>query len=174
MKSKLSERCGQAAYCARCTRDYLNGNEVCQMDLPEILFRGQTRKTGERVTVGGKPLPGNWVYGGIFTGSSDHSIIYTYDPIEKVPVYTETLGQYIGKRDKNNTRIFTGDIVRYNGMDHVVAFVNCGFLMVGCLGSRNPGKYLSEHLEVVGNKFDNPELARFILSQAHPALEEME
>ncbi len=174
MKQKLSERCGQAAYCTRCTRDYLTGNEACQMDLPEILFRGQVRKTGEKVSMDGKPLPAIWAYGGVFPGSGDHSIIYTYDPLEKVPVYTDTLGQYIGKRDKNDTRIFTGDIVRYNKMDHVVVFANCGFVMVGCFGPRNPGKYLSENLEVVGNRFDNPEMAQFILRKAHQVPQEKE
>lgn len=31
-----------------------------------ILFRGQTRKKGERVRLDGTPVPSNWVYGGIF------------------------------------------------------------------------------------------------------------
>ncbi len=174
MKKILSAHCGQFAYCVRCHRDYLDGNEACQKNLPEILFRGQTRKLGEEVTMDGKPLPGNWVYGGIFPGSGDYTILYTYEPIQKLCVYTETVGQYIGKMDKNDTRIFTGDIVRFHGMDHVVVFNNCRFVMIGCLGSHNPGKYLSEHLEVVGNRFDNPELARHILSRAYKAADEKE
>lgn len=31
-----------------------------------ILFRGQTRKKGEKVTMSGTPIPSNWVFGGIF------------------------------------------------------------------------------------------------------------
>ena len=43
----------------------------------EILFRGQTRRYGEKVRMGdGKKLPGNWVYGGIFPGTGDFSVIY--------------------------------------------------------------------------------------------------
>ena len=45
--------------------------------MKEILFRGQTRKKGEKVFVGsGKPVDGNWVYGGVFQGQGDFSIIY--------------------------------------------------------------------------------------------------
>lgn len=33
-----------------------------------ILFRGQTRKKGEKVTMSGTPIPSNWVFGGIHYG----------------------------------------------------------------------------------------------------------
>ena len=43
----------------------------------EILFRGQTRKKGQQVMMGtGEEVPGHWVYGGIFPGTGDYSIIY--------------------------------------------------------------------------------------------------
>ena len=32
----------------------------------EILFRGQTRKYGEKVRMNGEKVKSNWVYGGIF------------------------------------------------------------------------------------------------------------
>lgn len=32
----------------------------------EILFRGQTRRYGEKVTLSGEKIKSNWVYGGIF------------------------------------------------------------------------------------------------------------
>ncbi len=37
-----------------------------------ILFRGQTRKRGEKVRMSGGKLPGNWRYGGIFSGTGDY------------------------------------------------------------------------------------------------------
>lgn len=65
-----------------------------------ILFRGQTRKKGEKVTMSGTPIPSNWVFGGIFpqNNGGDFAIIYQQDPeIQKFPVYAETVCQYTGK-----------------------------------------------------------------------------
>ncbi len=138
-------------------------NALSLLDHPEPFFRGQIRRHGEKVKQDGTPLPSEWAYGGIFPGDGDFSIIYTRDPVAKKVVYTNTVGQYIGKRDKNNTRIFTGDIVQYNGNRYLVCFFFCGFVLVGNFGIRNPGKYLSENLEVVGNKHDNPQLAQIAL-----------
>ena len=80
----------------------------------EILFRGQTRKCGEKVRMGdGEKLPGRWVYGGITPGIGDFSIIYggenendPSDGLEKWVVYSATVGQFTGLMDKNGKRIF--------------------------------------------------------------------
>ena len=77
----------------------------------EIIFRGQTRKKGQKVNMAGDKLPGIWVYGGIFLGTGDHSIIYGEDHMElsgrglgKHIVYTETVGQFTGQNaDQNET-----------------------------------------------------------------------
>lgn len=134
----------------------------------KVLFRGQTRKLGEKVRMtDGKKLPGHWVYGGIFHPDNDGSfaIIYSYDPIEKYAVHADTVGQYIGRDDVNGTKIFTDDICKINGESNlyiVTADANSAairfldikkhqllsfadnFLSTGCI-------------EVVGNKYDNPE-----------------
>ena len=67
-----------------------------------IMFRGQIRKKGEKVTYGGIPLPGIWVTGGIFpqNGTGDKAIIYSQKPaVEKYVVYADTVGQYTGVSD---------------------------------------------------------------------------
>lgn len=81
-----------------------------------ILFRGQTRKKGKKVTMSGTPIPSNWVFGGIFpqNNGGDFAIIYQQNPeIQKFPVYAETVCQYTGKNDKYGGKIFENDIITY-------------------------------------------------------------
>lgn len=64
-----------------------------------ILFRGQTRRKGERTSISGIPLPGIWVTGGVFPQNKgyDYAIIYQQNPkVEKYVVHTDTIGQYTG------------------------------------------------------------------------------
>ena len=144
----------------------------------EILFRGQTRKYGEKVRMGdGQKLPGHWVYGGVLQGVGSHSIIYggenVNDPgenLDKWCVHTDTLCQYTGMKDKNDKKIFEGDIVKDNsGVVYPVVFSLTGF----CLKYAPPhscgfhydllplSNYWHAHgaiIEVIGNIHDNPEL----------------
>ena len=136
----------------------------------EILFRGQTRRFGEKVkNFAGDPMPSNWVYGGVCCGEGAFSIIYAYMdgekeiPIEKHIVFTDTIGQYTGLTDKNGKKIFEGDICKhrsnYSGeyIISVVTYTDGEFLaMVG----NNSGFCLSDKLEVIGNIHDNPELLK--------------
>lgn len=138
----------------------------------EILFRGQTRRKGEKVNMRGQPIPGNWVYGGIFpqTNGGSYSIIYTYEPLDKWPVYAETVGQYTGLMDRRFQRIFEGDVIRhYNDRSNTSAFAvgvvyweqsDCSFKQKDVGTGRVYTLSPTCNYEVIGNIYDNPELAR--------------
>ena len=82
----------------------------------KILFRGQTRRKGERTSISGEPLPGVWVTGGIFPQNRgyERAIIYTQDPkVEKYVVYAETVGEYTGIDDVFETPVFEDDIITF-------------------------------------------------------------
>lgn len=86
------------------------------MSTRKILFRGQTRRKGEKTSISGKPLPGIWVTGGIFPQNKgyERAIIYTQDPkVEKYVVHADTIGQYTGINDSLGNFIFEDDIITF-------------------------------------------------------------
>ena len=135
----------------------------------EILFRGQTRRKGEKVRMDGTPVESNWVYGGVLQGTGDHSIIYQTEPdIEKKVVYTDTIGQFTGLTDKNDTRIFEGDICKAviygftceTGVVGEARYEDGTFEFTCEYGDFYIFCVNDENFEVIGNIYDNPELLR--------------
>lgn len=133
----------------------------------EILFRGQTRKKGEKVRLDGSPIDSNWVYGGIFPNNKggDFAIIYQqYPKIEKYTVYADTVGQYTGLLDKNGKKIFEGDIIQSLETKETAVvqwFPEHSAFMVWCKSSNEVGflyECTKSNIEVIGNIYDNPEL----------------
>ena len=137
----------------------------------EILFRGQTRKCGEKVRMGdGEKLPGHWTYGGIFRGAGDYSVIYGWEDgdehtgatIKKLAVYSDTVGQYTGLKDKNGKRIFEGDIIEHKriGKRFSVRFDNdsARFILDGTPCNYDFTELTDLQLCVIGNIYDTPEL----------------
>lgn len=131
----------------------------------ELLFRGQTRKKGQKVNLKGEPLDGIWVYGGIFQGSGCYSVLYTYDPIEKRTVYSDTVGQYTGFEDKDSIKIFEDDIMMLDHCIYVIEWHNGGFLAI--LKTTNSTSetlplqsLVAKGAVVIGNIHDNPDLLK--------------
>lgn len=132
----------------------------------EILFRGKRLDNGEWVEGYYVPIGGQYHY--IFTGKLDITGLYpTFDRHE---VDLATVRQYTGLTDKNEKKIFEGDIVKtskygkddgqghnFNGPDTFqVNFEDGGY----CL--RNKWRRFNLRpdvdIEVIGNIHDNPEL----------------
>jgi len=118
-----------------------------------------------------------WVTGLLTIMWGQYHIINPNDENTAYPIKTETLCEFTGLTDKNGNRIFEGDIVQteYNGIfykDYVV-FGKIGYDyqnngLTGFALSKQyedmSNCYIIEYgndfskCEVIGNKFDNPEL----------------
>lgn len=130
----------------------------------EILFRGQTRRHGEKVRLNGDKVPGHWVYGGIFQGTGDYSVIYNING--KYAVYSDTVGQYTGLKDKYGERIFEGDIWNCKGYIGFIEWCEeeSRFVAVyeidGMQFTNAVSDIRASTVEIIGNIHDNPELLK--------------
>lgn len=140
----------------------------------EFLFRGQTRRKGQKVWMDGSPVDSNWVEGyGVCMGKGDFSVIYAGDHVEKFTVYTDTVGQFTGRTDKNGKKVFENDIlqiftvwadgtVEKGGVGIVQWWENDQCYVLATKEGYHIDDFGNlgrpEYYEVIGNIYDNPEL----------------
>lgn len=136
----------------------------------QILFRGfyPNDNDEEQVYMNGKWTKGKWIYGDfIHRRRRGHDIALIHcddngiDNYYEYYVIPETAGQYTGLVDKNETKIFEGDII--NGKDKLepnielygyVDFKNGSFVIEGELMTHY--RWMDYEVEVVGNIYDIP------------------
>ena len=138
----------------------------------EILFRGKpTERFADFKLFRPDIFEGDWVYGSLVI-CDDRYYICTYAECSNrttvfngsatmVEVRPETVGQFTGMLDKNDKKIFEGDIVRakmdYGPAGFLDAIVNIGFKRID--GYR--WNYFDlDTIVVIGNVYDNPELLK--------------
>lgn len=134
----------------------------------EIKFRGKSLETGE------------WVYGYYKEYlNDDNKLEYIITNIfgESFIIFPETIGQYIGLKDINEKEIYEGDIVvkhyknsLFKDDKRIIGFLNGSFIFTNVPKIENQkfntfsvfctenGSELSDCWEVIGNKYDYPEL----------------
>lgn len=131
----------------------------------EILFRGKRMDTGAWVS-------GDYYKQAEFYSTPDeaHFIITSLDALEYdlaleyAKVDPDTVGQYIGVKDRDGMRIFEGDILRGAMGDMVVFYGEIigegyGFQWKSASGGGTESMtgFIDEY-EIIGNIHDNPEL----------------
>ena len=128
----------------------------------EILFRGKRTDTGK------------WIYGQLARYNLRFDVANMVDEHEMlVPVLTKTIGQFTGLTDKNDKKIFEGDVVAQNWYDHdepsddsfgevVFCEYDCSFSVLDVQkdGIVPLGRCHAYHweVEVIGDIHDNSEL----------------
>ena len=128
----------------------------------EIIFRGKRIDNGE------------WVYGSLFIqngewiskGNKTPDVYWIYGKQgEQYLVITSTICQFTGLTDKDNKKIYEGDIVRTKlgrlcKVRYFVSSAFCGVDLFPLNTKHRPPTdydiYQKDFLEVVGNIFDNP------------------
>ena len=141
----------------------------------EILFRGKM--------VYEMPSPiSEWVYGYlsfVYIDNPAKASIYCPKVAQRYDVLFETIGQYTGLLDKNGTKIFEGDIVKWGHLPHsyekpirIAAVEFNPDIQYRTVTMRDPNTHRDYYfkqgcfayaetqfyLEVIGNIHDNPEL----------------
>ena len=140
----------------------------------EIEFRGFTTEKGEqKLIIKGKEYQGEWIYGYIFKAQCGaYYIVDTNNDgedgidVRMRLVVKETVGQYIGLKDKKRTKIFEGGIVEVKNCEtFVIKYQHNEFRFIPICNAHTflqAHEYKESDFEVIGNIYDNKELLYMI------------
>ena len=126
----------------------------------DILFRGKAveEKAGVKIC--------DWVYGSLIRTTTDEVYIFEAGTDEKIAVNPATVGQDTGLKDRGKYKIFEGDILqdpdnatllKVEWSEEEASFYAYEIDGCWCYGANEMVCF-----DVVGNKWDDPELLRKI------------
>jgi len=124
----------------------------------EILFRGKSTKNN-------KWAYGYYVYDGIL---KEHLILWNEDneyADRGEYIDPKTLGQYTGLKDKNENKIFEGDILSYSDINestgkYIVKWKDSSSQFVAMNDINFIPTWIWDKLQIIGNIHDNKELIK--------------
>lgn len=116
----------------------------------EILFRGKRTDTKE------------WIEGIAFPHDNDRVTMFSQHSMDGVltgeEVDPETVGQFTGLTDKNDKKIFEGDIIEHQGKRYSINYLLHYARFLAVTPNNAPCVFAYQYGEVIGNIYDNPEL----------------
>lgn len=120
----------------------------------EILFKAKHIHASEE----NEYLDGKWIEGYLF----DKNYIYSPELEGQFLIDENTICQYTGLTDKNNRKIFEGDIVLVDSEDEYFAVEwdndTARFVMLSETLIVDFDNYWNYQVEVISNVFENPQL----------------